>query len=63
MQREEGDSKGINFVFPSGNMIRTIPEYITNNQLGFLLPADQCVGEVEGVKEDDNQVLLVLDLR
>ena len=63
LQREEGDSKGINFVFPSGNMIRTIPEYITNNQLGFLLPADQCVGEVEGVKEDDNQVLLVLDLR
>lgn len=54
---------GVNFIFDSGTKIRIMPIYVTHSRLAFLLPAEDCVGEIEGVKEDDNPVLLVMDLK
>ena len=60
---EKDKPHGLNFVFDSGNTIKISPIYVTQSRLAFFLPAEDCVGEVEGVKEDDNPVLLVLDLK
>ena len=60
---EKDKPHGLNFVFDSGNTIKISPIYVTQNRLAFFLPAADCVGEVKGVKEDDNPVLLVIDLK
>lgn len=54
---------GFNYVFHSGKKTRIIPNYVTDSCLGFLIPAEDCVGEIKGVKEDDNPVLMMIKLK
>ncbi|MBO5226116.1 MAG: 6-bladed beta-propeller [Parabacteroides sp.] len=54
---------GFNFIFNSGKKTRLLPNYVTDNTLVFLIPAEDCVGEIENVKEEDNPVLLIIDLK
>lgn len=51
---------GFNFVFESGRKLRLIPNYISDRYLGFIIPAQDCVAEIAGVKEDDNPVILLI---
>lgn len=54
---------GFNYVFESGKKIRVLPNYVTKNRLVFFLSAEECMSEFEGMKEDDNPVLMVMDLK
>ena len=55
---------GLPFVLPSGKKIRIGRSsiYINGNQVGLFIPADVAAGEIPGVKEDDNPVLLIMEL-
>ena len=59
----ETDRYGFNYVFDSGNKVRISPIYVTDKCLAFMIPAEKCVGEIDGVKEDDNPVLMVMKLK
>ena len=50
--------------FPSGTVIRLLPDYISGNKIAFFIPADEAMGEILGVKirEDDNPILMVMEL-
>ena len=52
------------FRFPSGTVIRLLPDYISGNKIAFFIPADEAMGEIPGVKirEDDNPILMVMEL-
>lgn len=52
------------FVFPSGTVIRLLPDYISGNKIAFFIPADEAMGEIPGIKirEDDNPILMVMEL-
>ncbi len=53
---------GFRYVFPSGNEIRPNRfDYVTKNRGIFILQADECLDDVEGLNADDNPVLLVLE--
>ena len=56
--------RGIRFRFPSGTVIRLLPDYISGNKIAFFIPADEAMGEILGVKirEDDNPILMVMEL-
>ena len=56
--------RGIRFRFPSGTVIRLLPDYISGNKIAFFYPADEAMGEILGVKirEDDNPILMVMEL-
>lgn len=54
---------GFNYVFESGKKIRVLPNYVTKNHLAFFLSAEECMSEFKGMKEDDNPVLMVMDLK
>ena len=56
--------RGIRFRFPSGTVIRLLPDYISGNKITFFIPADEAMGEIPGVKirEDDNPILMVMEL-
>lgn len=60
--RGEGSSAGFKYLLNSSKAISIYPNYISDTKLGFLIPAEYCVGEIEGVKDDDNPVLMVIDL-
>ena len=53
---------GFRYVFPSGHEIRELAfDYVYKNSGVFILQADECLDDVEGLTADDNPVLLVLD--
>ena len=53
---------GFRYVFPSGHEIREWAfDYVYKNSGVFILQADECLDDVEGLTADDNPVLLVLD--
>lgn len=53
---------GFRYVFPSGNEIRPNRfDYVTKNRGIFIVQADECLDDVEGLTADDNPVLVVLD--
>ena len=53
---------GLRYVFPSGNEIRESGfDYVYKNSGIFILQADECLDDVEGLTADDDPVLLVLD--
>ena len=53
---------GLRYVFPSGNEIRESGfDYVYKNSGIFILQADECLDDVEGLTADDNPVLLVLE--
>lgn len=54
---------GFNYTTESGKQICLLPDYITKERLAFLIPAEKCVGEIVGVKEDDNPVLMIMELK
>lgn len=54
---------GFNYVFNSGKSIRLLPNYVAKKRLVFLIPAEKCVGEIKGVKEDDNPILMIMNLK
>ena len=56
--------RGIRFRFPSGTVIRLLPDYISGNKIAFSIPADEAMGEIPGIKirEDDNPILMVMEL-
>ena len=56
--------RGIRFRFPSGTVIRLLPDYISGNKIAFFIPADEAMGEIPGIKirEDDNPILMVMEL-
>lgn len=60
--RGEGGTAGFKYLLSSSKAISIYPNYISDTKLGFLIPAEWCVGEIEGVKDDDNPVLMVIDL-
>lgn len=55
---------GFPFTFPSGNKVRlnTYTMYINENKIALFIPADMAAGEIAGVKEDDNPVLLIMEM-
>ena len=36
--------------------------YNNGNKIALFIPAEDVTGEIEGVKEDDNPVLLIMDI-
>ncbi|WP_288206650.1 6-bladed beta-propeller [uncultured Parabacteroides sp.] len=54
---------GFNYVFDSGNKIRLLPGYVTKKRLAFFLPSEKCASELKNLKEDDNPVLMIMDLK
>ncbi|WP_102407418.1 6-bladed beta-propeller [Parabacteroides bouchesdurhonensis] len=54
---------GFKFEFNTGNSINILPSYVSDSRLAFLIPAEECLNEIEGVKEDDNPLLLLIDLK
>lgn len=54
---------GIPFILPSGKKIRIADYalYTNGNRIALFIPAEDLVGEIEGVKEDDNPVLLLIE--
>ena len=53
---------GFRYVFPSGHEIRKWAfDYVYKNSGVFILQADECLDDVEGLTADDNPVLLVLE--
>lgn len=54
---------GIPFILPSGKKIRIedFALYTNGNRIALFIPAEDLVGEIEGVKEDDNPVLLLIE--
>ena len=53
---------GFRYVFPSGNEFRKSSfDYVYKDSGVFILQADECLDDVEGLTADDNPVLLVLD--
>lgn len=55
-------ARGIPFALPSGNKVKLCPDYISGHIITFMMPAEEVAGEIEGVKEDDNPVLLILEI-
>lgn len=54
--------RGIPFILPSGKKVKLIPDYLFGHTISFMIPAEEVAGEIEGVKEDDNPVLLILEI-
>ena len=53
---------GLRYVFPSGNEFRKSGfDYVYKNSGVFILQADKCLDDVEGLTADDNPVILVLE--
>ena len=54
---------GIPFILPSGKKIRIADYslYANGNRIALFIPAEDLVGDIEGVKEDDNPVLLLIE--
>lgn len=62
-RRDQYESaRGIPFTLPSGNKVKLRPDYISGHTIAFMMPADEVAGKIEGVKEDDNPVLLILEI-
>ena len=65
--RREGENHehiwGFRYVFPSGHEVRPFNlNYVSKNNVIFILQADECLDDVEGLTADDNPVLVVLEL-
>ena len=59
----ENGEAGYPLVLPSGKTIRVPQSSVSGNTVGLLVPAYQLVGEIEGIREDDNPVIVVVDLK
>lgn len=55
---------GYPVTLPSGKTIRVSSSnmYNNGNKIALFIPAEDVTGEIEGVKEDDNPVLLIMDI-
>lgn len=55
---------GYPVTLPSGKTIRVSSSNMYNkgNKIALFIPAEDVTGEIEGVKEDDNPVLLIMDI-
>lgn len=58
------DEFGYPFTLPSGKTIRinTTGMYKVGNTIALFIPAEDAAGEIPGVKEDDNPVLLIMEI-
>lgn len=63
MNMGQNYQSGFNYVFDSGKKVRLIPLYVTDDYLGFLIPTENCMDDIEGLKEDDNPVLMIIELK
>lgn len=54
--------RGIPYILPSGKKVKLFPNFISGNTIAFFIPAEEIAGEIPGVKEDDNPVLLVIEV-
>ena len=53
---------GFRYVFPSGHEVRPFNlNYVSKNNVIFILQADECLDDVPGLTADDNPVLVVLE--
>jgi hypothetical protein len=59
---KEKFSAGFSYTLPSGNVIHTLPEYVTQHRLVFVLSPEGLMDDIPGLKEDDNPVLMILEI-
>lgn len=59
---QEKISAGFAYTLPSGNVIHTLPRYVTQHKLVFELSPSALMDDIPGLKEDDNPVLMVINL-
>lgn len=62
---EKGTSSitGFPYEFSSGKLIDILPRYITRDKMAFIIPADKMTEEIAGLKEDDNPVIMIFDIK
>lgn len=63
LNMDQNYQHGFNYVFDSGYRVRIVPNYVTDKYLAFFIPAEDCVEEIEGIKEDDNPILMIIELK
>lgn len=54
---------GFKFVFESGNSINILPAHVTDRRLVFLVKAEKCIDGIPGVREEDDPVLIIINLK
>lgn len=62
LKPENNYKGGFLYTFDSGNSIRLRPKYIYGNKIAFYISADQICNEIEGIKEDDNPALMIIEM-
>ncbi|WP_288206651.1 6-bladed beta-propeller [uncultured Parabacteroides sp.] len=60
---DSNEEDGCKYVFDSGKTLRLIPYAYEKKRLIFFIPAEKCMSEFKGMKEDDNPVLMIMDLK
>ncbi len=55
--------KGIKYKLESGKVIGMQPSYIDGNKIVFMVSAEELVDDIPNLKEDDNPVLIVMEIK
>ncbi len=61
--KKERGTAGFKLLLDSGKELSLFPRYFTDKYLLFFIPASDYMDEIQGMKEDDNPVLLVMELK
>ncbi len=61
-ESEFEDFHGIPYMLSSGKSIRISPSLYKEDKLVFIIPSEKLYGEIQGVEEDGNPVVMMLEL-